>query len=324
VPQLTVVIRCHNEEKHIGRLLHGIMQQTVKDLEIVVVDSGSTDATLAIASRFPAKIISIKPDEFSFGRSLNLGCSAATSDFIAAASAHVYPVYRDWLEKLLQPFKDSNVGLVYGKQRGERLTKYSEHQILSTWFPDKYNYNQPHPFCNNANVAIRRSLWVEVAYDESLTGLEDLEWAHRIMQNGRRIAYEADAEVIHVHNETPRQTYNRYRREAIALKTIFPKEHFTLSNFLSLYLKNVFADSIHAIKEGVFKNNWVSIPRFRLMQFIGTYRGFNQRGPITTDLARTFYFPNNHRQKEQKVKIREKDDLLIQYDRSPRLYREGH
>ncbi len=138
------------------------------------------------------------------------------------------------------------------------------------------------------------------------------------------IAYEAEAEVIHVHSETPSQTYNRYRREAIALKTIFPNEHFTLSNFLRLYLKNVFMDSIRAIQEGVFKNNWVSIPRFRLMQFMGTYKGFNQRGPITTDLARTFYFPNNHRQKAQNVKIGEKEDLLIQYDRSLRLYREDH
>ncbi len=169
MPQLTVVIRCHNEEKHIGRLLHGIMQQTIKDVEVIVVDSGSTDATISVASRFPTKVISIKPDAFSFGRSLNLGCSAATSDFIVAASAHVYPVYRDWLEKLLQPFKDSSVGLVYGKQRGERVTKYSEHQILSTWFPDKSNYNQAHPFCNNANAAIRRSLWLQVARTTNLS-----------------------------------------------------------------------------------------------------------------------------------------------------------
>ncbi len=49
--QISVIIRCFNEDEHIGRLLSGIMQQTIPTDEVVVVDSGSTDATLAIASR---------------------------------------------------------------------------------------------------------------------------------------------------------------------------------------------------------------------------------------------------------------------------------
>jgi len=141
-PFASVVIRCYNEEKHIGRLLHGISQQTIKDIEIIIVDSGSTDGTLAIASRFPLKIVTVKPEDFSFGRSLNLGCTAATSDFIVIASAHVYPVYRDWIEQLLTPFQDSSVGLVYGKQRGGETTKFAEHQLFERWFPDKSNPNR--------------------------------------------------------------------------------------------------------------------------------------------------------------------------------------
>ncbi|MGB7712111.1 MAG: glycosyltransferase [Microcoleus sp.] len=74
----SVVIRCYNEEQHIGRLLSGIMEQSVRDVEIILVDSGSTDATVAIASRYPIKLLSIQPQEFSFGRALNLGCQAAT------------------------------------------------------------------------------------------------------------------------------------------------------------------------------------------------------------------------------------------------------
>lgn len=41
-----VIIRSYNEEQHIGRLLSGIMEQTVQDVEIVVVESGSTNTTL--------------------------------------------------------------------------------------------------------------------------------------------------------------------------------------------------------------------------------------------------------------------------------------
>ena len=58
----SLVIRCYNEEQHIGPLLSGIIQQTLTDREIIIVDSGSTDATVSIASRYPVKILSITPE----------------------------------------------------------------------------------------------------------------------------------------------------------------------------------------------------------------------------------------------------------------------
>ena len=107
----SIVIRAYNEEKHIGRLLEGIRQQTIKDVEIILVDSGSTDSTVAIAESFGARIVRIPSDEFTFGRSLNFGVRAATREFVVIASAHVYPVYPDWLESLLSPFEDQQVAL---------------------------------------------------------------------------------------------------------------------------------------------------------------------------------------------------------------------
>lgn len=289
--KVSIIIRCYNEEQHIGRLLSGIMQQTVRDVEIIVVDSGSTDATVSIASRYPVKILSIRPEEFSFGRSLNIGCQAATGEFMVIASAHVYPVYKDWLERLLYPFSDPDIALVYGKQRGNEITKYSEHQVFAKWFPNESNSHQNYPFCNNANAAIRQSLWKQLPYDEGLTGLEDLDWAKRVMQLGYKIAYAAEAEIVHVHNETPRRILNRYRREAIALKCIFPQEHFNFWDLIRLLATNITSDYYHAWHDGVLAQNLLSIPTFRYMQFWGTYQGFAQHGPITSQFKQTFYYP---------------------------------
>lgn len=309
---VSIVIRCFNEEQHIGRLLSGIMQQTMPNVEIIVVDSGSTDATLAIASRYPVKILSIQPDEFSFGRSLNLGCQSAMGDYIVIASAHVYPVYRDWLERLLTPLSDEKVALTYGKQRGNETTQYAEHQIFAKWFPERSNLRQSHPFCNNANAAIRRSLWQRFAYDEALTGLEDLDWAKRVMQEGYRIAYVAEAEIVHVHQETPRRIYNRYRREAIALKQIFPQERFSVWDFLRLVTANTSSDYYHAWHDRKLRDNLLAIPTFRLMQFWGTYCGFTQRDPITSNLKTTFYYPRGLDRTDQSLS--ELDDRhLIDY-----------
>ena len=288
---ISVVIRCYNEEQHIGRLLSGILQQTVKDVEIIVVDSGSIDATVSIASRYPAKILHIRPEDFSFGRSLNAGCQAASGEFIVIASAHVYPVYSDWLEKLLSPFSDPQVALVYGKQRGNDSTRYSEQQVFTKWFPDDSRQHQDYPFCNNANAAIRRSLWQQMPYDETLTGLEDLDWARCAMELGYRITYAGDAEITHVHNETYRQIYNRYRREAIAMKHICPHEKFSLWDVVRLFTGNVFSDCRHGLYDRALLKNLRGIVAFRFMQFWGTYRGFNQRSPVTNQLRQTFYYP---------------------------------
>jgi len=313
---ISLVIRCFNEERNIGRLLDGIQQQTADDVEIIVVDSGSTDSTLSIVSRFPVTLLSILPEDFSFGRSLNIGCRAATRDFIVIASAHVYPTYREWLERLVAPFHDPKVAVVYGKQRGNETTKFSEHQVLAKWFPDESNLCQENPFCNNANAAIRRSLWQQRRYDETLTGLEDLDWAQWTSEQGNNVAYVADAEVVHVHDESLKQIYNRYCREALALKRIAPEESFNLWDFARLLGANLASDCRHAWRERVLWRNLLGIFGFRSMQFWGTYRGFSQRGPVTSQLKQTFYYPKSRTNFPSKSRGTE-GQRPVQYTKDP-------
>ena len=288
----SIVIRAYNEEQHLPRLLEGIRQQTIKDVEIILVDSGSTDNTVMIAESYGAKVVHIPSAEFTFGRSLNFGIRAATQEFIVMASAHVYPVYPDWLECLLRPFEDESVALTYGKQRGRHTSQFSEHQIFRQWFPDVDSPRQESPFCNNANAAFRRSLWEQHPYDETLTGLEDLEQAKWAQSQGYTISYSAHAEIVHIHNETPRSVRNRYQREAMAFKRIFPESHFNIYDFLRLTVTNIVSDKFHAIKQKTLWKSFVSIIWFRFNQFWGTYQGYRQSGPVTQQLRQTFYYPH--------------------------------
>ncbi len=291
----SIVIRAYNEEDHIGRLLEGILQQSVRDFEVILVDSGSTDATAAIAEavngKCSVKVVQIQPEEFTFGYSLNRGIVEARGEYIVIASAHVYPVYPDWIERLMAPFSDPQVGLVYGKQRGNATNHFSEHQIFDRWFPEESHSRQSYPFCNNANAAIRRAFWEEHPYDETLSGLEDLAWACWILEKGYAISYVAEAEVIHVHNETPKAVFNRYRREAMAYRGIFPQERFQWWDFLRLYVSNISSDFWQAARQGVLRSTFKSILWFRLMQFWGTYQGFHHPGSLTWQLRKTFYYP---------------------------------
>lgn len=288
----SIVIRAFNEEKHIGRLLAGIGQQTIRDVQIILVDSGSTDATVEIARRFPVEVVFIEPEDFTFGRSLNYGIAHARSELVVIASAHVYPVYPDWLEKLLTPFEDPQVALTYGKQRGMETTKFSEHQIFQQWFPDHSVARQPHPFCNNANAAIRRSLWERNPYNETLTGLEDLAWARLVQEQGYAISYSAEAEIIHVHNEVWKGVYNRYRREGMAFKQIYPQESFNWFDLVRLFTTNAVNDLKSARRQKKAGVIW-DILRFRWLQFWGTYQGYRQSGPLTWQLKQAFYYPRD-------------------------------
>ena len=237
MPLCSIIIRAYNEEENIGRLLTGISAQTIRDVQIILVDSGSTDNTIQIARQFPVEVVSVRPEEFSFGRSLNIGISQANADLVVMASAHVYPVYPDWLAVLLEPFKDAEVGLSYGKQRGAETTHFSEHQIFHHWYSDQSSLRQTTPFCNNANAAIRRELWQQHSYDEGLPGLEDLAWGKWIQEKGYAITYCAEAEVIHVHNESLDGIFNRYRREGMAFKQIYPHEAFLEETFTGYFFR---------------------------------------------------------------------------------------
>jgi rhamnosyltransferase len=311
---VALIIRCFNEEEHIGRLLTGAMRQSRPPQEIIVVDSGSTDATLSIAAAFDVTIVSISPDEFSFGRALNLGLEAADGHEICVfASAHVYPVYDTWLDHLVAAFDRPDVALAYGRQQTPPRGRYSESRLLRHWFPQTSSARQSHPFCNNANAAVRREVWQQLRYDEDLTGLEDLDWAKRAMTRGMSISYVAEAPVVHIHNESFAQIVNRYRREAVAHKQIYSEQRMGVPEALRLAAINVLGDARSALSEGALARNAVDIVRFRTAQFYGTQRGFNQAGPVPEALRQRFYYPAAE---ADPVSAPGVPGRLIEYDRS--------
>lgn len=300
----SIVIRALNEARHIGKLLYGLKQQTKLPDEIILVDSGSTDDTLMIASSYDVKIVKIKKNEFSFGKALNIGCEEASKEILIFVSAHVYPSDKNWLQNLIKPFIDSKVVCSYGKQRGDRKTKYSENQIFNSWFPEDINDIKTKYFCNNANCAIRKSVWNEYQYDENLTGLEDLDWAKNQYSLGYKIIYSPKAKVIHVHNENWKQIRNRYRREAIALRRIEPTMTLNLFNLVYLLFLSILCDSLSTKSTKIFYLNFYSIILFRFNQYLGTYLGLNSKSMDISHLRSTFYFPSMKIKSESKRRLK--------------------
>src|SRR5262249_29991910 len=102
----------------LARCLQGIRAQVTGDeVEVVVVDSGSTDGSIELARDFGALVHEIPPSEFSHGASRNLGASLAQGELLVFISQDAYPVDAHWLESLAAPLRrDAQVAGVYGRQ----------------------------------------------------------------------------------------------------------------------------------------------------------------------------------------------------------------
>ncbi len=292
-PRVSLIIRAYNEAMHLGGLLELVAKQEFTDHEVILVDSGSTDDTVKIAERLGARVVHIAKERFTFGRSLNVGCAAARGEILVMASAHVFPVDARWLTHLVAAFDDPQVAVAYGRQTGHPRSRFSETVLFRQQYPLTSNPDQRTPFCNNANCAIRRSLWALHHYDETLTGLEDLAWGQWALEQGHRIAYVAEAAVQHLHTEPGKRVRHRYEREAIALKRIFPDSHMSLVEFVRLLWVQLWGDWRAMWRERRTLLLARDVAVFRIMQYWGTYRGMNHRTEVTQRLLRQFYYPDD-------------------------------
>ena len=287
----SVVIRTLNEEAHLGRLLTGLEQQVTAPEEVIVVDSGSTDATLSIASAFGARIIQIDREQFSFGRALNIGFAAASADVGVALSGHVYPLGKTHLTHLLRPFDDDQVAVTFGRQVGSEDSYFSEKRLMLQWFPATGSGVQSIPFSNNANSATRLDVWKQLKFDEQLTGLEDVEFSHRATALGWQIYYVAEAPVVHIHHEPWDRIRHRYRREARTLVQLDPTQKLTLAHAIALSGLNAASDSLHAFRERSIAQDFPQIIKFRSAQFLGAWQGSRLDGKLTPEMRRKLFFP---------------------------------
>lgn len=290
---VSVIIRTYNEQKHLADLLKSIRSQDADNIELetVVVDSGSTDRTLDIAKQHDCNVLHITTDEFTFGRSLNRGCEAASGDFLVFVSGHCIPENEQWLKRLLGPLRNGIAAYSYGRQIGRNGSKFSELQLFKKYYPASSKIPQEGFFCNNANAALRRDVWHQNRFNEELTGLEDMELAKRLVQLGMKIAYAADAKVHHLHNESWRSIRNRFEREAIALQQVMPQVHVHFSDFLRYYVNAVLSDLGSALLEKRLTTVFSEIMLFRLMQYWGTYRGNHEHRKLAKEMKEMYFFP---------------------------------
>ena len=294
-PTCSIVIRTLNEGRYLDQVLKSISAQDYPApcREVVIVDSGSIDDTLAIATRHGCRIVQIRREDFSFGRSLNAGCDAARGDFLVFISGHCVPTDAQWLWELVLPFRDEKVAVTYGRQQGGPDTKFSEHCLFEKYFPSAGDGGHQAPFfCNNANAAFRRTAWAAKRFDETLTGLEDMHLARNLWELGGRVVYTPRASVYHYHHERWQQVMRRYEREAIALQKIMPEIHVHWHDALRYFWAGVLGDCARALTKQCFWRRLGEIVAFRYCQYAGVWKGNHTHRRLSHREKEKYFYPN--------------------------------
>lgn len=212
MPETSIIIRTKNEEKWIGEVLTRLGNQTYKNFETIIVDSGSTDKTLEIIKGFDVRLVQIKPEEFSYPHALNVGCKNATaSKYFVFISGHSLPLSNTWLQDGINDFADDLVMGVYGF-----LNALPKSSVWDKIIMDGSNFlrrvSKGKSFkmevsmsgmgiMGFTNVIIQKKLWDERKFNEEYgAGGEDGEWVDFWIKKGYRAIKDDKFTVYHSHN----------------------------------------------------------------------------------------------------------------------------
>lgn len=186
--KISIVIPAYNEEKYIGKTLQSIKEMDLKkdwDLEIVVIDGGSTDNTKKEAEKYGARVVKEPHKGIGFAR--QEGIKHAKGEIIAFTDADTV-VPKDWLERIVEELLKPDVSFVYGTFR-----------VKDGRFPYYHfiNYIQPHwlwwlhnlfgkPIAAGQNMAFWREKAQSVGgFDDKILLFEDIDFAIRMKRVGK-------------------------------------------------------------------------------------------------------------------------------------------
>ncbi|HVZ72980.1 MAG TPA: glycosyltransferase [Polyangia bacterium] len=228
-PRVSVLMRSKNSAWVIGQALAGLYSQSRRDFELVVVDSGSTDRTLEIVRGYPCRLVQIPATAYYPGAVLNQAIrESCRGDIIVFQNSDVAPLGPDALDRLLAPIERGEAEAAFARQlpRPEADTWVRRDYELA--FPER-GPAPPYLTYSLPLAAVTRAAWERHPFYEDAWGSEDTEWGAWAGKHGVRVAYVADALVMHSHNYTLRQLYGRRFIEGEADAFIYRKHESALS-----------------------------------------------------------------------------------------------
>jgi rhamnosyltransferase len=279
-PRVAIAMRSYNDREVIRGTLEMIQRQTYCNFELWNFDSSSKDGTFEIIQEYnvPERIRQNDSASYNPGKVLNEAVRTVGGEVVVFINSDATPEGEDWLERLIAPLADSQVGAVYGRQTARPDCRALFVKDTERAFGDGREAAKWVHFFSMANSAARRDVLERFPFETRVQYSEDVEWSLRLRRAGLEIRYVAEAAATHSHNYTLHQSFKRHFGEGKAEAWIFRERELNTS-FLRYCLfpfgMEVLRDLLWAGTKGSLDALVHTVP-LRAAQKWGRWRGLKE------------------------------------------------
>lgn len=220
-----VIIPTYKPDDRLVNIINALKKQTCPPRKVILVNTDTDDYEgLEKLNGYDKiadviKLLHISIEEFDHGYSRNKGAAVSDADYLLYMTQDAIPFDKCLIEKLQKAFTDEKVASCYARQ------VIGEDASLAEEFSRQFNYPDTSSvkslddksrlgiktyFCSNACAMYKRDIFMSLGmFPENMIFNEDMVFAHKVIESGYKIAYAADAKVIHYHNYTSMQQFHR-------------------------------------------------------------------------------------------------------------------
>lgn len=207
-PKVSVIVPAYNEEKYIPKCIDSLLGQTYKNLEIIVVDDGSTDKTAEIVKKYESNGVSLlRQDHLGPGKARNLGAENAKGEILILVDSDM-EFEPNYIEELIKPIvSGEEIGTCHGLEKTANV-----HSLIARCWgkpPDGRVKMGPRTGKGTVFRAIEKSVFASVGgfdFDSSLGYADD----HALFYKLKRHAVHVPTAVcLHNNPETLAETYRQ-------------------------------------------------------------------------------------------------------------------
>lgn len=301
-PVATVVILTYNGEHYLREILDAVEGQVFDGtFEVLVIDSGSTDATLSIVAEFPqVRLHTIPNEEFGHGRTRNLAARLARGEFVVFLTHDATPASERWLQRMIEPFLIApSVMAVLGNQiprpHCPPIMKYEIQGVFGRYGQDfsvhvmhqgDYGDNEQAMavmgFYSDVNSAVRRDFLLNTIPYRDVRYAEDQLFGHELIEQGYRKAYAPLAAVIHSNDVTFAEYPRRIFDETVGLREIgFDVRVYGAAWIINRVLRSIVGDTLRIVRDRSqplsWKLRWLFVnPAFHVVK----WRAYNRASRV--------------------------------------------
>jgi len=227
-PQFGVIVPTYNPGREAwAKWVQALQSQNCKPMQVVVVDSGSTDGSLELSQQAGFTVLHTKTQDFNHGATRQWALEQGflnpqptpPPDFIVFLTQDAILANPNALEELLQAFQDPQIAAAYGRQLPKPEAHWLEAHTRSFNYPDasrtvklqdKASLGIKACFLSNSFAAYRlQALMAQGGFPAHLPLGEDTFTAAKLLLSGQSLRYQANAAVYHSHNYNGLQDFQR-------------------------------------------------------------------------------------------------------------------